>query len=117
MRSISKLLLTTLFALLMTTSAFAQSNDWLMGTWQLSYDPDGDPTDKLVFKPGNAFTNITANGKSLNGKYEVNNGRVKVVLEKQGKPYMAFFLGFEKSRDSLHFYSESTKKTSVYKKR
>lgn len=110
------LVLTMCLLSLTSFSATAQSDGWIIGTWQLSYDPDGDSKDTLTFKTGNQFTNIDSKGNTFNGTYEVNNGRVKVDLTKQGKTFMSFMLGYEKAKDALHFYSEKTKKTSIYKK-
>lgn len=117
MRLIIKAVLLTLIIGLTTTNIVnAQADAWIVGTWQLSHDPDGDSKDKLVFNANKTFTNIASNGQKFNGKYEMMNGRVKVSLEKQGRPFMSFFLGYEKNKSGLHFYSEKTKKTSIYKK-
>jgi len=99
-----------------SNTASAQSNAWILGTWELSFDPDGDSKDSMVFNKNYSFVSLGGNGQKFNGSYEINNGRVKVTLNHQGQPFMSFFLGFEKNKDTLYYYSEDTKKTSVYKK-
>lgn len=38
-----------------TAAAQAQDEGWLLGTWELAFDPDKSPTDYMVFGPGNRF--------------------------------------------------------------
>lgn len=67
------------------TPADGDDNAWLLGTWELTHDPDQNPTDWLVFAADGQLTVKAPDGREFNGRYELHADVVKLAIEVEGK--------------------------------
>lgn len=92
----------------------AEDNSWLVGRWQLHYDPDGSDTDYLVFKANGDFFNIDPQGHEVHGFYMVVPGAVRAVLTtKEGKDLLLTFF-YNKAKTELRIVTSDSGIESVY---
>ncbi len=88
-------------------------NDWLIGSWLLTYDPDGDPQDMLSFYPeGKFLATEVLSQRSIQGIYEVKQGIIEIAIGQSFEMQLAY----DEVKDKLYFYSKETQKTSHYTK-
>lgn len=95
--------------------AFAAEDDWLLGKWELAYDPAGNPKDWLEFGAEGKATSITPDGRRIPGRYSLNDKQINVTYSFNGK-MVPMVLKFSPEKDTIIVYSEKTKTTSLYRK-
>lgn len=94
---------------------FAAEGSWLVGKWELSYDPDGNEKDWIEFtKDGEAFS-ISPNGRRVPGQYIVTDSEIGITYSFNGKT-IPMALKFTPDKKKLLAYSKRTGKTSEYQK-
>lgn len=95
--------------------ASAAGKEWLLGKWELFYDPEGNEKDWVEFSNGGEVTSIAATGRRIPGIYTVSDSEVKVTLSYKGLAIPIRFQ-YTPERNQLLLYSEKTGNTSVYEK-
>ncbi|MGD8925819.1 MAG: hypothetical protein PVG20_03145 [Thioalkalispiraceae bacterium] len=111
-RSVPGVLTVTLLALFISV-AYAD-DAWLIGKWQLSYDPDGSKTDYVEFKPDGDAISSGPQGE-YEGFYIVSADSVKAVFTYKDKDFIMTF-HFNEARNELRIVTSHTGKESIYKK-
>jgi hypothetical protein len=107
-------------ALLVTLPSFAiakdnsANDDWLIGKWQLHFDPDGSKTDFVEFKADGDAISSGPNGE-FEGLYIVSPDSVKAVFTYKEKDFIMTF-HFNDARDELRIVTSHTGRESIYKK-
>jgi hypothetical protein len=96
-------------------SAFADDDQWVIGKWELSYDPDGAKTDWLIFKPNGDVISRGQDGTEYTGMYIVTPEGVKTVFTHEGQDVIATFHADER-RQALKIVTSRSGKESIYKK-
>ena len=96
------------------TAYAEESESWVYGKWELSYDPDGAKKDWLEFMPNGDAWSIGDNGR-IQGMYIVDGNTVKAVFTWKGKDFIMTFHG-DKKKQTLRIVTSHTGKESVYKK-
>jgi len=87
---------------------------WLVGKWELSYDPDGDKKDFIEFKlDGDAIS--TGELGKIEGMYLVNHESVKAVFTYKEKDFIMTFF-YNQQKDELRIVTSHTGRESIYKK-
>jgi uncharacterized protein YuzE len=100
-----------------STTLHAQDNDWLIGNWLLTYDPDADTQDMLTFKEGGEFvTTEVATNRKVKGMYFLKSDKVLVKLVQNGKIFLSLNLTFDEKKDKLYYTSMETGNISHYTK-
>lgn len=113
MKSLANLLIAS--SLLAFSAISFASEEWLLGNWVMTYDPDGDTEDILSFYDDGRFvTTEQSTGNQIDGTYLLRSGKVQVSLISNGRTFMKFELTFEEQRDKLYYTSGGT--TSYYTK-
>jgi hypothetical protein len=59
--------------------------DWLLGTWALAHDPDGDPRDWLEFADNGALTVRAPDGREFAGEWRLDGDTVRMTLVVDGR--------------------------------
>ena len=113
--NIGKLILLIATSLLLHINSVHASEAWLLGKWQLHYDPDGAQTDYLVFKPNGDVISTGQNG-SIEGIYQLNPDSVKAVFTHNDKDLIATF-HFNKQRTELRIVTSHSGRESIYRKK
>lgn len=105
-----------IFIVLFLHGATAQADDydWLVGKWQLSYDPDGSNTDYLEFLANGDVISRGDYGE-VQGFYIAAHGMVKAVLTVNDKDLILGFFHNEKHTE-LRIVTSDSGKESVYTK-
>ena len=88
---------------------------WIVGKWQLAYDPDDAATDWLEFMPEGDVFNITPDGGRTPGFYLVSGNEVKAVFTLNEKDVIMIFHSDAK-RDALRIVTSLSGQASVYRK-
>ena len=96
------------------TNSSAGNDDWLIGTWQLHYDPDGGETDYIVFKANGDAISSGPLGE-LDGLYQLNPASVKAVFSYKERDFIMTF-HFNARHDELRIVTSHTGRESIYKK-
>ena len=74
--------ITVLLALLILVACGAADTPaWLMGRWQLSYNPGNDDSDVLVFLPGGRVNIETVDGRTLEGHFQIDQDQLLMVIQ------------------------------------
>lgn len=111
----------TIFVLIylsISNIALAGSNDWLLGKWQMTYDPDGDTKDVLSFSKGGEFVTAEAStGREIKGMYVVESDRIDISLIHQGQIFMKLQLTYDGSKNKLYYNPDNTNDPAYYTKR
>lgn len=107
---VSWLLLSSLFL-----PAFADEA-WLLGKWELIYDPDEAKTDWLEFLPDGDVYNIWNDGTRVPGIYIIGQESVKAVFTYNDKDLIATF-HYDKEKQLLKIVTSTSGKESVYQKK
>jgi hypothetical protein len=113
------MLLTGVFTslLMLSAPACAEANSWLVGNWLHTFDPDGDPPDRLTFSADGKFlTTEVSSGRQIEGLYVLTPGVIEVDLIRQGKVFMQLHLTYDVKQNKLYYKSDSTGNTSYYTK-
>jgi hypothetical protein len=100
--------------LLATFTSLAENDDWILGKWQLIYDPDGSPADYLHFHV-NGDVVSTGQAGTVKGIYLVSSDRVKAVLTVDEKDLILTFF-FNEERNQLRIVTSDTGRESIYQK-
>ena len=95
--------------------ALAADHSWLVGTWELSHDPEGNPKDWLEFTADGKATSISPSGRRTPGEYTVTNGAVNVVYTFKGQRIPLTFT-YSVDKKALLVRSQKTGSTSEYRK-
>jgi hypothetical protein len=102
------------FSLLPTT--VVAGSEWLVGVWELHYDPDGDTKDWVEFTAdGKAYSIDSKHTRKVPGTYEVTSSSVQLTFSWKGKLILIVFT-YKPSKDALYAFSKKTGNTSIYKK-
>jgi hypothetical protein len=103
-----------LFFILVALPVQAIDADWIVGKWELTYDPDGAEKDWMDFLPDGDVYSTGPNGK-VEGIYVVAPDSVKAVFTYEGSDIiMTFFFNEEKTQ--LRIVTSRTGKESIYTK-
>jgi hypothetical protein len=106
-----------LLVLFVSSASYAQDNDWLIGSWLLTYDPDSGTQDMLTFKNGGEFvTTEVATNRKVKGMYFLKSDKILVKLVQNGEIFVTLNLTFDEKRDKLYYKSMNTGNTSHYTK-
>lgn len=87
--------------------------DWMVGTWELSYDPDGAPQDRMVFRADGTVTNQFPGEPDVDGEYRAAGDRVMVTLN-EGDRTRTTEMRLDEATGKLLFTSDSTGSTAEY---
>ena len=110
----SKSLCMALLLLLPFAYSHATDDNWLLGKWELTYDPDGGKKDYLEFlENGDAYSSGEL-GKQ-EGFYVVSPDSVKAVFTYKDKDFIMTF-HFNEARDELRIVTSHTGRASIYKR-
>jgi len=95
--------------------ASAADNGWLVGTWELTHDVDGDEKDWMEFTADGKTFSINQAGRRVPGEYVVTDAEVKATYTYKGKQIP---LSFKYSPDHKKLFAHSAKtgNTSTYEK-
>ncbi len=89
-------------------------DEWLVGKWVLTYDPDGDKKDFIEFMAdGDAIS--TGELGRVEGLYLVNSESVKAVFTYKEKDFIMTFF-YNPKKDELRIVTSHTGRESIYKK-
>jgi len=102
-------------ALAWATPARAADDQWVVGKWALSYDPDGAKKDWLEFKANGDVISIFPDGDRVLGMYIVTPKGVKAVFTYKGKDVIMTFHVDDRHR-RLRIVTSQTGRASVYTK-
>ena len=105
-----------LLALLCAGPALAQDATWVLGRWELVYDPEGRPADALEFLPDGDAVNVWPDGTRVPGIYVVTEQGVKAVFTLQGRDLITTFHA-DAAHSELRIVTSATGRESVYRKR
>jgi hypothetical protein len=77
----------------------AAAQQWLHGAWELTFNPDQDSEDDLVFAKDGSMRVHAANARVIDGKYLVSGNELLMLLVVNGKPVeVRFEISPDKSR-------------------
>ena len=93
----------------------AASEGWVIGKWELVYDPDGARKDWLEFAANGDAVNIWPDGERVPGMYIVTPQGVKAVFTHQGRDVIATFF-FDAHAGVLKIVTSRTGQASLYRK-
>lgn len=111
----------TVGAMVLLASSFATAeisekleDAWLVGKWQLHFDPGGSETDYIEFKQDGDAISSGPNGEA-EGLYIVSPDSVRAVFTYKEKDFIMTF-HFNQQRDELRIVTSHTGRESIYKK-
>lgn len=111
--------ITRMFVLLLTVMTtipvFATDHQWLLGKWELSYDPEGNEKDWIEFSESSEVVSITADGRRISGIYKVSDSEVNISFSYKGLTIPIRYT-YTPEKNTLHLFSAKTGNTSVYEK-
>lgn len=103
--------------ILFSSNVYADDNSWLLGEWEMAYDPDGDTKDILSFSEGGEFrTTEASTGRQVKGRYVVKSDVINLSLISKGKIFMKLKLTYTDKRDKLFYNPEKTDDPAYYTK-
>ncbi|MFQ5487268.1 MAG: hypothetical protein ACE5ET_02335 [Gammaproteobacteria bacterium] len=80
-RTAGALLLTMALLLLAACSGPAgDDNAWLLGRWEVAYNPAADDEDVLLFREDGSVLVQTVDGREVHGRYQIRRGRLDLEL-------------------------------------
>ncbi len=62
------------------STAAAHRDEWLHGTWELTYDPDKSPTDWLIFAADSSVEVETEDGRVISGRYVLDGSSLTLTM-------------------------------------
>ncbi|MBD3669995.1 MAG: hypothetical protein HUJ29_04405 [Gammaproteobacteria bacterium] len=92
----------------------AGEDDWLIGEWRLSYDPDNREPDSLIFKANDDVISKGPQGE-YRGFYITSPGVVKAVLSVHEKDLILTFF-HNPDKDQLRIVTSASGEESIYEK-
>ncbi len=95
--------------------ASSADHQWLVGTWELTRDPDGHRKDWMEFKADGQTISISAEGRRVPGVYTVSDGAIDLVYAFKGKT-VPIRLSYSEDKTTLFARSPRTGSLSEYKK-
>ncbi len=98
-----------------TDPAKIEDQSWIVGKWELAYDPDGGKTDWVEFGSDGKVVSINADGRRIPGEYTVQGAEVKMVFRVQDYAIPMTFLHTPDNKKLL-LYSDKTHHTAEYRK-
>ena len=107
-----KSLFMALLLLLSFAYSYAADDSWLLGKWELTYDPDGGQKDYLEFLANGDAYSSGALGKQ-EGFYVVSADSVKAVFTYKDKDFIMTF-HFNEAKDELRIVTSHTGRASIY---
>lgn len=96
--------------------AHAQSAPWLLGRWELKYDPDGSPKDAIVFGTSSQVVSLAPDGRQTAGIYAWKDEEVKVSFALSDGKILPLSFVPSPDRRQLWLKSRRTGKTAIYEK-
>jgi hypothetical protein len=93
----------------------APDRSWLVGTWELTYDPAGGEKDWMEFTDDGQAFSIAPNHKRVAGNYVVTDREVRVTYKIKGK-LILHTLTFTPDRKKLLGSSAKSGHNSVYER-
>lgn len=80
-------LLATILVVLMVgcSEETKQDTTWILGKWELAYNPEKDDEDALIFDSDDTVTVLAEKGGKLPGTYQYSDGILKISLPTQRK--------------------------------
>lgn len=93
----------------------AGEDDWVIGRWELSHDPDGAQKDWLEFTAEGDVYSISPDGERTAGIYIVAPDSVKTVFTYNGQDVIATF-HFDRNRGLLTIVTSESGEASIYSK-
>jgi len=89
----------------------ANREEWLHGTWELAYNPDGDDEDRLIFDPRGKVAIQTFDDQVIEGNYAVADNDLALLLQTDRKDIEVHFeISPDRSRLIYHSGAYYTKK-------
>ena len=85
---------------LSTGSLLAGDQSWLIGTWELTYDPAGAEKDWMEFAADGQAFSIAPNHKRVPGRYVVTEREIRITYKIKGK-LIAHTLTFTSDKKKL----------------
>lgn len=76
-----------------------QREEWLHGTWELTYDPDKSPTDWLIFAADGTVEVKMADGRVIGGRYALEGSSLTLTIN----------MGFKKISIPLNVSTDRTR--------
>lgn len=108
-------ILSVLLVVLAALPGQAADHAWLIGRWELTHAPDGDPKDWVEFTADGQTVSISPGGRRTPGTYGVTDREVRAVYVFQGRE-IAVTYAIDPGRTKLLLYSPKTRTTSHYEK-
>lgn len=65
--------------------------DWLLGRWELAYNPENDDEDVILFREDGSVVIQTVDGREINGQYRVVEDRLYLNLMLPTRPLQVSF--------------------------
>jgi hypothetical protein len=93
----------------------AENSAWILGTWGMSYDPDGSEKDWLEFSATGQVVNISQKGRHVPGEFVVHGNEVRITFHFKGQD-LPMTLKYDGERKVLLSYSSRTGNTSEYRR-
>jgi hypothetical protein len=88
-------------------------SSWIVGTWDLAYDPDGSRKDQIIFKADGTVINRVPGEPDQTGKYAVRQDTIRLDFSIGGKAF-SIEMKTNQARDRLYLHSPGTGSTSEY---
>ena len=102
--------------LILSPNINASERQWLVGVWELHFDPDGDTKDWLEFtSDGKVYSLDSKHKRKVPGKYEMTRNEIDITFYWKGRA-IPVLLTYETGRDALYAFSKKTGSTSMYMK-
>ena len=111
----SVFIIVILLTLIVVVDNANASDDWIVGKWELSYDPDGRKKDWIEFHTNGDAWSVWQNGERIEGLYIVAPHSIKAVFTyKDQDVIMTFF--FDEKKQKLKIVTSASGKESIYTK-
>jgi len=101
--------------MLVPVASAAADQAWLVGTWELTYDPAGGEKDWMEFTADGRAFSIAPNHKRVPGRYVVTGQEVRVTYKIKGK-LIPITLTFTPDKKKLFGASAKSGNNSVYER-
>ena len=112
LRSVALLITLSLAA----TLSMAATPAWLLGRWELKFDPDGSEKDFLEFNTGGQVISISPTGRQMTGIYVLKEEGVKTsFVLPNGKMISAIMIPSDNKRE-LRMKNSPTGQFTIYAK-
>ena len=102
-----------MMACLLGPAAVAADQGWLVGKWEMSFDPDGNEKDWLQFSADGKVVSISASGNGPAGTYVVSGNEVQMTFQLKSRS-VSMTLTISPDKKKLLNHSKRTGKTAEY---